>query len=227
MVRFETRPRLRISQAVMVMAEAEEVAGMVKCPVCAGEFRSSQINAHLDECLDVSSRESIESLSDPPPAKKSRVSNSTGTESAAIAGTCPGTTKSKRPPVAGMFSVFKPKASSPCETDSCKSNADTFTSETAMLRNTAAPLNAAPAAQLTSRRLESINQNLLNTNKPLADKMRPNTLEEYFGQNKVLGEHTLLRSLLQAQEIPSLILWGPPGCGKVSSITRWTNTPST
>ncbi len=56
---------------------------------------------------------------------------------------------------------------------------------------------------------------LLTTHKPLAEILRPNTLEEYFGQNKVVGQQTLLRSLLDTQEIPSLILWGPPGCGKV------------
>ncbi|KAL0199993.1 hypothetical protein M9458_003180, partial [Cirrhinus mrigala] len=54
----------------------------------------------------------------------------------------------------------------------------------------------------------------LNNDKPLAELLRPSTLEEYFGQNKLIGEQTLLRSLLQTQEIPSLILWGPPGCGK-------------
>lgn len=52
--------------------------------------------------------------------------------------------------------------------------------------------------------------------KPLADTLRPNTLEEYFGQSKVVGQETLLRSLLDSQEIPSLILWGPPGCGKTT-----------
>ncbi|XP_043860519.1 ATPase WRNIP1 isoform X2 [Dromiciops gliroides] len=52
--------------------------------------------------------------------------------------------------------------------------------------------------------------------KPLADKMRPATLQEYIGQNKVVGQETLLRSLLESNEIPSLILWGPPGCGKTT-----------
>uniref|UniRef100_A0A4W6D5Q6 WRN helicase interacting protein 1 n=1 Tax=Lates calcarifer TaxID=8187 RepID=A0A4W6D5Q6_LATCA len=57
---------------------------------------------------------------------------------------------------------------------------------------------------------------LLTMVKPLADMLRPNTLEEYFGQSKVVGQQTLLRSLLDSQEIPSLILWGPPGCGKTT-----------
>ncbi|NXD30742.1 WRIP1 ATPase, partial [Spelaeornis formosus] len=52
--------------------------------------------------------------------------------------------------------------------------------------------------------------------KPLADRLRPDTLRDYVGQERVLGEQTLLRSLLEAQEIPSLILWGPPGCGKTT-----------
>lgn len=52
--------------------------------------------------------------------------------------------------------------------------------------------------------------------KPLADKMRPDTLQDYIGQSRAVGQETLLRSLLEANEIPSLILWGPPGCGKTT-----------
>ncbi|XP_032105989.1 ATPase WRNIP1 isoform X2 [Sapajus apella] len=52
--------------------------------------------------------------------------------------------------------------------------------------------------------------------KPLADKMRPDTLQDYFGQSRAVGQETLLRSLLENNEIPSLILWGPPGCGKTT-----------
>uniref|UniRef100_A0A3Q0SLC2 WRN helicase interacting protein 1 n=1 Tax=Amphilophus citrinellus TaxID=61819 RepID=A0A3Q0SLC2_AMPCI len=57
---------------------------------------------------------------------------------------------------------------------------------------------------------------LFTTDKPLAEVLRPDTLEEYFGQSKVVGQQTLFRSLLDSQEIPSLILWGPPGCGKTT-----------
>ncbi|XP_034559396.1 ATPase WRNIP1 isoform X2 [Notolabrus celidotus] len=57
---------------------------------------------------------------------------------------------------------------------------------------------------------------LLSMSKPLADVLRPNSLEDYFGQSKVVGQETLLRSLMESHEIPSLILWGPPGCGKTT-----------
>ena len=52
--------------------------------------------------------------------------------------------------------------------------------------------------------------------KPLADKMRPDTLQDYIGQSRAVGQETLLRSLLETNEIPSLFLWGPPCCGNVS-----------
>lgn len=54
--------------------------------------------------------------------------------------------------------------------------------------------------------------------KLLADKMRPDTLQDYVGQSRAVGQETLLRPLLETNEIPSLILWGPPGCGKVSAV---------
>lgn len=48
--------------------------------------------------------------------------------------------------------------------------------------------------------------------------MRPKTLDEYIGQNHIIGNNTMLRQLLIKKDIPSMILWGPPGCGKVSIV---------
>jgi putative ATPase len=52
--------------------------------------------------------------------------------------------------------------------------------------------------------------------KPLADRMRPKTLEEFVGQEHLMGEGKLLKTLLDRQDIPSLIFWGPSGTGKTS-----------
>ena len=49
---------------------------------------------------------------------------------------------------------------------------------------------------------------------PLAARMRPRTLEEYIGQESVVGQGTLLRRAIESDRITSLILWGPPGSGK-------------
>ena len=51
---------------------------------------------------------------------------------------------------------------------------------------------------------------------PLADRMRPRSLEEIVGQAHVLGPGKMLRRLLEADRVPSLILWGPPGTGKTT-----------
>ncbi|MBW2273871.1 MAG: replication-associated recombination protein A [Deltaproteobacteria bacterium] len=51
---------------------------------------------------------------------------------------------------------------------------------------------------------------------PLADRMRPGTLDEMIGQEALVGEGSALRALVEGGELPSLILWGPPGSGKTT-----------
>ena len=56
----------------------------------------------------------------------------------------------------------------------------------------------------------------MNTNEPLAYRIRPKTLEEYVGQEHVLGKDKILYRTIKADRLSSLILFGPPGCGKTS-----------
>lgn len=51
---------------------------------------------------------------------------------------------------------------------------------------------------------------------PLADRMRPRTLEEYVGQDHIVGPGRLLRRVIQADQLSSLIFYGPPGTGKTT-----------
>src|SRR3990172_4744557 len=51
---------------------------------------------------------------------------------------------------------------------------------------------------------------------PLSDRIRPRTLDEFVGQTHLTGEGRLLKRLLRVRDIPSLILWGPPGSGKTT-----------
>lgn len=51
---------------------------------------------------------------------------------------------------------------------------------------------------------------------PLAERMRPQSLDDFVGQNEIMGEGKLLTSVLQTGNLPSLILWGPPGTGKTT-----------
>ena len=51
---------------------------------------------------------------------------------------------------------------------------------------------------------------------PLAARMRPRSVDEFLGQPELLGEGAALRELIERDRVPSLILWGPPGCGKTT-----------
>lgn len=55
-----------------------------------------------------------------------------------------------------------------------------------------------------------------NTKKPLAEKMRPRNLDEFFGQENIVGRGRLLRRLIEADNLTSIILCGPPGVGKTT-----------
>jgi putative ATPase len=55
-----------------------------------------------------------------------------------------------------------------------------------------------------------------DSGKPLADRMRPKTLDDFVGQEHILGEGKILRVLIEKKDIPSMILWGPSGVGKTT-----------
>jgi putative ATPase len=56
----------------------------------------------------------------------------------------------------------------------------------------------------------------MTTNMPLAERMRPTTLDELIGQEHLTGKGSILRKAIEQRQIPSMILWGPPGVGKTT-----------
>src|SRR6187551_1015753 len=57
---------------------------------------------------------------------------------------------------------------------------------------------------------------MLNSTSPLAERMRPSKLEELIGQQHLVGEHGIIRQAISTGNVPSMILWGPPGVGKTT-----------
>jgi putative ATPase len=66
----------------------------------------------------------------------------------------------------------------------------------------------------------------LKSQAPLAERMRPEKLDDFVGQEEIIGPGTLLRQAIQADDLPSMIFWGPPGSGKttlamvIANLTR-------
>ncbi|XP_054452009.1 ATPase WRNIP1 [Anoplopoma fimbria] len=195
----------------------------VQCPVCLEDFTAATINGHLDACLQKSGTDSSASVTEPP-LKKSRINAEPEHPDV-------NNPMTRSPSSSSLFSLFqanKSKVSAASERDVLLTSKQSAVNK-GVKRNLASEAEAAQeGAENVNSQLSGLNGptlkaaqdvsplSLLSINKPLAEMLRPNTLEEYFGQNKVVGQQTLLRSLLDSQEIPSLILWGPPGCGKTT-----------
>lgn len=57
---------------------------------------------------------------------------------------------------------------------------------------------------------------MMNIDIPLAEQLRPESLDDYVGQSHLVGENSILRTAIRSSQIPSMILWGPPGTGKTT-----------
>ena len=62
------------------------------------------------------------------------------------------------------------------------------------------------------------------SNIPLAERIRPKTLDEFVGQQHLVGKNGVIRKLIEGDQIPSMIFWGPPGCGKTTLAQLIANT---
>ena len=62
----------------------------------------------------------------------------------------------------------------------------------------------------------SLFQEQVNMSSPLASRLRPETLDDYVGQEHLVGKGKVLRQMIEKDMISSMIFWGPPGVGKTT-----------
>lgn len=65
---------------------------------------------------------------------------------------------------------------------------------------------------------------VMNNFEPLAERLRPNTLDEYIGQKHLVGQGGIIRNMIETGKVNSFILWGPPGVGKTTLARIIANT---
>lgn len=57
---------------------------------------------------------------------------------------------------------------------------------------------------------------MMLSNQPLAERLRPKDLDDFTGQDHLVGKNSVLRKVIESGNVPSFILWGPPGVGKTT-----------
>nr|DBA24617.1 TPA: hypothetical protein GDO54_012247 [Pyxicephalus adspersus] len=184
---------------------------VVQCPVCALEMPAANINSHLDSCLDTKPSGAT--------SKKRRLSSHEGSE-------IHGKTAGSAAPSFPMFQKPKPAEHIQEEAPSKSMASPKRTAMNHKWKDIHVASNSEVIKKGQDERVLPTQSENIQINgrkmaekfdgKPLADRMRPGTLHDYMGQEKVLGEDTMLRKLLKANDVPSVILWGPPGCGKTT-----------
>ncbi|TYZ61327.1 hypothetical protein PybrP1_010367 [[Pythium] brassicae (nom. inval.)] len=162
------------------------------CPICSRHFRAENLALHVESCLQKSSaderrRQRAQELATPLFPLASPPSKSAG-------------------PVGDSQLQQARRHSFPSTTSAGKGNSSLLSNATG-----ASPAIAAPL-QSKKRRREAA----AKTSAPLAERMRPTSLDDLVGQEELLGPGKLLVSLIQADRVPNMILWGPPGCGKTT-----------
>ncbi|XP_022252838.1 ATPase WRNIP1-like [Limulus polyphemus] len=167
----------------------------VDCPACCRKIKTSVINWHLDNCLEPQSEKEIEN-----PAKRQCTEYSPETNNLRFSG--PNRLR------------LEPEA-------------ETRESETEIENEKVRPQATTSKLWLNhanqdSKSIESAKKSILKF-PPLADVLRPSYFEEYEGQENILSEGSMLRTLIEVNNIPSMILWGPPGCGKDSLLPHVEN----
>ncbi|CAG8452920.1 16776_t:CDS:10 [Funneliformis mosseae] len=175
-----------------------DTSTMVKCPVCNQTVDISEVNEHIDSGCKLPANPGAESTK--PSTKK---------------------TPTKKLTLMAKNDFFAPKSVKRRSIDDIEQASSSSTSQ-----NAQSPLpihqeknNVAQSASLSTSSRPSKQIKTINTKVdvvPLAARVRPKTLEEFIGQNELIGKHGFLKSLILNDKIPSMIMWGPSGVGKTT-----------
>lgn len=172
-----------------------------ECPICCKSFTADAIEAHVNRCIFLNSTNEDE---------KDRPNENKRTFSVF--------NKSNRSPTVEnkKFKKLEPiskRAIIPSVAATVHISDDDDVVGVNAMPSTSAAMETGGTKKSTARTSTKSSGKSI----PLAEKMRPESIDDYIGQSHVMGKNTLLRKILDKNETPSMILWGPPGVGKVNS----------
>lgn len=178
------------------------------CPICNKEVPISEIVQHVDVCLFLNSE------GDDNQKRKRQLSPNKPVTRAKFNSTqkSPRDVKKDDKPKK-IASIFQRNAQS-ADNDSNNTN-QVKSKPLASIFQRNVPSTSTQSSNETHNESQTVECDL-SFKIPLAKQLQPKSLEEFFGQNHVLGKDSVLRSLIEKGDIPNMILWGPPGCGKTS-----------
>lgn len=175
------------------------------CPICFQGFTVDEIETHANKCIFFNCNEQEQKrkrfLSVPEKATQCRSQKN-------------GSPNKKQKTAIHVSNFFQPQT----ETDS-KPSLNLLTN--LLNESKDESYDSSNKEETSTSNTNNVLSNLINNNAmsfttPLANQVQPKLLDDFFGQNHVLGKDSVLRSLLGKGEVPNMILWGPPGCGKTS-----------
>lgn len=164
------------------------MSNQVECPICGKLVPAVKINAHIDANCPAP---------ETPAEKKESTVNKMDVSKK----------DSPAAPPQRMAPLFAPKvAAAPAPPPVYKPS--TFNSQKRTIESTSSfNTTTAPKKKKIDAAAESM---------PLAAKVRPDSLVDFVGQEELLGPDGILKKLIDSDRIPSMMLWGPPGCGKTT-----------
>lgn len=189
------------------MEAGSEQSESSECPICCKTFPPDTIQVHVERCIFLNCTSDDEKNKPKENKRTFSVFNQTGRS--------PTVEKKKfkkaDPNLKRSVGVVKVAESVNISDDDSNSNEDVSTATAPSTSTETIGLGLGSGAVKKKPPTVDAGKSI-----PLAEKMRPETIEDYIGQSHIMGKDTILRKILDKNETPSMILWGPPGVGKVS-----------
>lgn len=208
-----------------------------QCPICSKSFPVSQLYKHVNSCLDNQeskkspSEEASEDTSgkaETPALKKRNTLSALGlkADTSSLSQKKAKKTETKKPSLTSKLleqkrlqaEIKKRDKEIPLEEQFKAIAEDAMTQSRTQEKPLANDIEETKLQKESKflQKAKEIKELKRQASIPLAHRLRPKSLDDFFGQEKLVGENGALRNIIQADIIPSFLLWGVPGIGKTS-----------